>query len=84
MGNTSITLGDHFESFIASQIGTGRYNNRSEVIRAALRSMEEDEHKAATLAMLRQSMEDIRAGRTHPAKPALQKIADDLGLNLDR
>ena len=46
--------------------------------------MEESERKAATLAMLKQSMEDIREGRTHPAKPALQKIADDLGLNLDR
>ena len=84
MGNTSITLGDHFEGFIASQIETGRYNNRSEVIRAALRGMEESERKAATLAMMQQSMLDIREGRTHPAKPALQKIADDLGLNLDR
>ena len=84
MGNTSITLGKHFEGFIAAQIGSGRYNNRSEVIRAALRSLEETERRSAALTMMQQSMEDIREGRTHPAKPALQKIADDLGLNLDR
>ncbi|MCA9772717.1 MAG: type II toxin-antitoxin system ParD family antitoxin [Myxococcales bacterium] len=82
--NTSITLGDHFERFIASQIASGRYNSRSEVIRAALRGMEEQERKAATIAMMKQSMEDIRAGRTRPAKAALRQIAEDLGLHLGR
>jgi antitoxin ParD1/3/4 len=82
--NTSITLGDHFEGFIASLIETGRFSSRSEVIRAALRSMEEQERKAETLAMMAQSMEDIREGRTHAAKPALRKIAEELGLKLDR
>lgn len=84
MGNTSITLGEHFEGFIASLIKTGRYNNRSEVIRDALRSMEERESKAATLAMMCQSIDDIGEGRTHDAKPALRRIAEELGLNLDR
>lgn len=84
MANTSITLGKHFEGFIASMIETGRYNNRSEVIRAALRQMEDQERKAATLEMMRQSMEEVRSGRTHSAKPALRKIAEELGLKLDR
>jgi len=39
---------------------------------------------AESLVMLDHSMEDIREGRTHPAKPALKKIADELGLKLDR
>ncbi len=39
---------------------------------------------AESLAMLDRSMEDIRADRTRLAKPALKKIADELGLNLDR
>lgn len=39
---------------------------------------------AESLAMLDSSMEDILAGRTQPAKPALKKIADELGLKLDR
>lgn len=39
---------------------------------------------AESLAMIDRSMEDIRAGRTQPAKPALERIADELGLKLDR
>ena len=37
-----------------------------------------------SLAMLDRSMEDIREGRTHPAKVALKKIAEDRGRTLDR
>jgi putative addiction module CopG family antidote len=82
--NTSISLGDHFEGFIASQVETGRYGNRSEVIRAALREMEERQRKAATLELMERSLADIHAGRTRPAKQALRQIAADLGLSLDR
>ena len=39
---------------------------------------------AESLAMIDRSMEDIRTGRTQPAKPALKKIADELRLKLDR
>ncbi len=47
--NTSITLGDHFESFICEQINDGRYGNRSEVVRAGLRLLEEYENKVHAL-----------------------------------
>ncbi len=50
--NTSMTLGEHFDGFIAHQIGEGRYASASEVVRAALRMFEDNERKIATLRHL--------------------------------
>ncbi len=47
--NTSITLGNYFEDFIQSRISAGRYKNISEVIRAGLRLLEEEENKIIAL-----------------------------------
>ncbi|WP_305906457.1 type II toxin-antitoxin system ParD family antitoxin [Methylomarinum sp. Ch1-1] len=50
--NTSITLGKHFDGFIAQQIKEGRYASASEVVRAALRLLEDSERKVAALRKL--------------------------------
>ncbi|NUY56558.1 MULTISPECIES: type II toxin-antitoxin system ParD family antitoxin [Salinivibrio] len=50
--NTSITLGEHFDSFISNQIQSGRYGSASEVIRSALRLLETQETKINTLRQL--------------------------------
>lgn len=47
--NTSILLGDYFDSFISRQIKTGKYSSASEVIRAALRMFENEESKRTEL-----------------------------------
>lgn len=46
---TSISLGDHFETFIARQIRAGRYGTASEVVRASLRLLEEHEQRVEAL-----------------------------------
>ncbi len=53
--NTSMTLGDHFDGFIAQQIEIGRYSSASEVVRAGLRVLEDKESK---LNLLRQMLTD--------------------------
>lgn len=47
--NTSISLGDHFESFIQNEVATGRYSSASEVVRTALRLLEAEESKIKAL-----------------------------------
>lgn len=47
--NTSILLGDYFDSFIKKQIQTGKFSSASEVVRAALRMFEHSEAKKAEL-----------------------------------
>jgi antitoxin ParD1/3/4 len=47
--NTSISLGNYFDEFVQGRITAGRYNNASEVVRAALRLLEEEENRVIAL-----------------------------------
>lgn len=47
--NTSVTIGDHFASFITEQVKAGRHGSTSDVVRAGLRLLEEHEAKVKAL-----------------------------------
>jgi antitoxin ParD1/3/4 len=49
MANTSLTLGPHWEKFVKRQIASGRYASASEVIRAALRELEDRSNRLKAL-----------------------------------
>ena len=56
MPTRNVNLTDHYNQFVESLIGSGRYKNASEVMRAGLRLLEreakEDEEKLAALRAL--------------------------------
>ncbi len=43
----SYTLDEHFEAFVQAQLASGRYSDPSEVLREALRLMEQRERRLA-------------------------------------
>ena len=74
MKNTSISLGEYFEQFVNVQVSKGRYKNVSEVIRAGLRLLENEESKVISLRNAIQ--EGIDSGIAHDFDPKknLQKL----------
>jgi len=71
--NTSVSLGDHFEEFIGSQIGSGRYGSASEVVRAGLRLLETTESK---LEVLRKAL--VAGERSGRAKYSYESLVSEL------
>ncbi|TRW27349.1 type II toxin-antitoxin system ParD family antitoxin [Flavobacterium zepuense] len=65
--NTSISLDHHFESFIEQTVTNGRFKNASEVVRAGLRLLEEEEDR---LILLKNAInEGIDSGRATDFDP---------------
>ena len=49
MATTSLSLGEHLEVFIKNEVASGRYGSASEVVRDALRHMEDYNSRLAAL-----------------------------------
>ena len=56
--NTSISLGEHFDTFVAEQLNSGRFSSTSEVVRAGLRLLEDAETRLGTLRKMLQDGEN--------------------------
>jgi antitoxin ParD1/3/4 len=73
---TSVALSPHFEAFIQEQVKSGRYNNASEVVRAGLRLLEDQNIRA------RMQHEEMRAaiaagmasGQGRPADAVFERL----------
>ena len=73
---TSVALSPHFEAFIREQVTSGRYNNASEVMRAGLRLLEDQQqHQAIQLEVLRTAIsEGLASGAGRPADAVFDRL----------
>lgn len=77
MKNTSISLGNYFDQFVSSQVSAGRYKNVSEVVRAGLRLLEEEESKIIALRAAIQKGLDSPRVEDFDFKANLKKLKED-------
>ena len=62
MDQMNVSITDELAGYVRKKVKSGRYNNASEVVREALRRMEDDDQRALRLA--KPSAEDILADLT--------------------
>ena len=74
---SSYAIGDHFEQFIKTQLESGRYSSASEIVRDALRLMEEREQlRQVQLEQLRQQIQaGIDSGPSIPAEEVFDRLS---------
>lgn len=77
MKNTSISLGNYFDQFVSSQVSAGRYKNVSEVIRAGLRLLEDEESKVIALRAAIQKGLDSPRVENFDFKENLKKLKEE-------
>jgi antitoxin ParD1/3/4 len=72
----SYVVGDHFEQFIKRQVEGGRYASASDVVRDALRLLEEEEQRrAAALEALRSEVKKgLDSGEGLPAEQVFDRL----------
>jgi antitoxin ParD1/3/4 len=83
MATTSLSLGEHWESFIKKQVANSRYGSASEVVRDALRDMEVREAKLEALrAHLEEGARESEMG-IYVEDFSFEKLIEDLDAELD-
>ena len=73
---TSVSLSPYFETFIREQIESGRYNNTSEVIRAGLRALEEQEQKIKLESLRNAVTAGINSGESKSAAELFGRLTN--------
>ena len=78
--NTSISLGSYFENFISDKLKNGGYKNASEIIRAGLRLLEDEENRAQALKKALIEGEESGLVEDFDPKALLSKLHEKHGL----
>lgn len=79
------TLGEHFEAFVQAEVASGCYHGPSEVLREALRLMEERERRLAALdSAIERGVADIEAGGVRDADAVFDDVEAELEALPDR
>ena len=73
----NVSLTPELEKFVDDTVATGRYSSASELVRASLRKLEEEERwKAYARAKIAKGLEDLAAGRTVSGEEFLAEIKE--------
>ena len=73
----NVSLTPELEQFVAETVATGRYSSASEVIRAALRILEEDERwKVYAREKVARGLEDVAAGRIVSSEQLMARLEE--------
>ncbi len=78
----NLRLPERWESFVKSQVESGRFASGEEVMGEALTLLEARiRDEAETLERIRKGLADVDAGRTQPFQDAIAEIRRDLNLH---
>jgi antitoxin ParD1/3/4 len=71
----NVSLTPELEKFVEETVATGRYASASEVVRASLRNLEEDERlKSHIRAKIQRGLDDVAAGRLTSREQLLSEL----------
>jgi antitoxin ParD1/3/4 len=75
MDQMNVSITDHLAGYVRKKVKSGRYNNASEVVREALRRMEDDDERAVRLA--KPTAEDILTDLTEEQLDSIRRRVRD-------
>jgi len=71
MDQMNVSITDHLAEYVRARVKSGRYNNASEVVREALRRMEDEDQRALRIAA--PTIEDVLTDLTAIQIEAIRK-----------
>ena len=82
MDQMNVSITDHLAEYVRARVKSGRYNNASEVVRDALRRMEDDDQRALRIAA--PTVEDILTDLTAVQTEGIRKRVLESVAEIDR